>query len=396
MINGVVTPYCDIDRNEAIALLVLSAVFIPYNMLFYGNELMNAFNASTKMLKSIYVPYMCTFLFAILWNVLNLISCIIILSPKCDKFIRFLEFKNWFMPVSVYFGIGNIYLLYLYRLKFSFIYTSVKVSKLKFHTLLLLYFIQMFFGISIIIINISGILNTKLLLALAIVGGSIYEISSILLIILFVKKTIQLTKDKPPTHEQSLIQLSVHYISSNYMLNYFLCTPNIIRLANAVKYLNCASFTSFFEIITMIIMCSLILRNATQKSVFKCYILLTINAHIGVFLLHLQFTWMHKCYILLCNPFRIEINSAFNKFLKHMALSVSETPSESTLNTTESKTKTSTAIPSGLEPTKTDASRDYPKNLQPTSDSIHYQFNDIKPGTIKTVYLCLLCPIVLN
>ena len=123
--------------------------------------------------------------------------------------------------------------------------------------------------------------------------------------------------------------------------------------------------------------------------------IVVMDTGINIILLHLQFVFMNKCYKLLCNPFRLELNNIINKHLNNsIQLTVIDT--EPTINTSTTKhTNDISSIDiqiemdiSGLAPTHT-SQKGKTNNLQPTSQSIssiNYQQN-------IDIYLCCLCPI---
>ena len=169
------------------------------------------------------------------------------------------------------------------------------------------------------------------------------------------------------------------------------------RLTNAVKYVNCALVTITTDIITMITVLILSIKNGISSSLFDGIILLTVNTCINVFAMHLQFIWMRKCYFLLCEPFRIEINDVINKHLTHIQLSVSRTNNTST-HSPDTVTSSST-VPTGVEPTNSNNAHNS-NRLRPisrTSELSNINSADQsrkRPG--KVIFLCALCPLVIQ
>ena len=211
--------YCDGKLIKKVWLSGLNGILILLCIYMFVKQTRFTCNLPTKIIKSIYIPYTLSFICWILFSIVNFIASVFVLTSKCYK-NKFITIKDGFI-VSIYnFGLSNIYLLYLYRLKYSFSNTDFNISTTKFKILFSLYMVQIIFGIMQIIFGLILIKTDKIytiddpfhrmydcVQGLIVI---IYHISSIILVTLYLRKTIGLTKNKSPVDTKSIAKLRVY------------------------------------------------------------------------------------------------------------------------------------------------------------------------------------------
>jgi len=116
-----------------------------------------------------------------------------------------------------------------------------------------------------------------------------------------------------------------------------------------------------------------------------------IDAAVNIIFLHLQFSYLNKYYILLCEPFRIELNAIINKQVQHSSMKLTVTAKTTTGQSSKSTETTNTSdqtseIVRGLEPTKTDDNLN-PHHLRSAETEDDFVYNTYK------IYICRGCPI---
>mmetsp|Transcript_109020 Transcript_109020/g.133072 ORF Transcript_109020/g.133072 Transcript_109020/m.133072 type:complete len:234 (-) Transcript_109020:64-765(-) len=199
----------------------------------------------------------------------------------------------------------------------------------------------------------------------------LYIITSIFLLITYVRKSIKLIR-----HAGTRIQ------RNQYIRN----------IENAVKYINTALITFISNIIVYVIyLCILRITFFSNNSgihvltsIIIMNIVVSIDSFINIVFLHLQFHYLHKWYIFCCNPFRYEINNIFNNNVPNLDLTVI---SESSTNNTpsNSSTDTDTNVPlSGVEITKTNDTSNINNKLQEPSQT----FTNNDNNQYNRIYLC--------
>ena len=173
-----------------------------------------------------------------------------------------------------------------------------------------------------------------------------------------------------------------------------------MRLYSAVSYLNCVVFMLLTYTIVSITSTILIESSKKLEINYKTqeYILAMItyfDTLITIILIHLQFMFMNKCYKLLCNPFRLEINNILNKQLNEIQLTILDTEpttsNQNTNNDSETIDINSSTDATGLAPTHTSDLKQngYRDGFEPMSSVSR----DPPPSYIE-LYLCNLCPII--
>jgi len=205
-----------------------------------------------------------------------------------------------------------------------------------------------------------------------------YMFGHALLIFLFIKKSWIFIKNNPKSNEN-----------------------NTIFISTSVKYINCMILPYIGTGITYILwrfFTNMVKNGKISDAEWVVYLGLSSAYQIttDMVFLHLQFDYMNKCYILLCNPFRIEIKHLFLKKLKDININVQMSSTNITNIDTNTDTTNGTStltvsetIPSGMEPTKSN-NENYINKLE--CDSFDYA--DITD--VNTIYICRLCPIQLE
>ena len=203
------------------------------------------------------------------------------------------------------------------------------------------------------------------------IGGisffSIYGLSHTALIVIFIRKSWKFITSESNTKN------------------------NTIFITICVKYINCmilplittAIAAALFEIIGQMVRKGKITQH--EQLLFSGLVFIY-EMTTNIIFLHLQFDYLDKCYILLCNPFRVEIKDVFVKKLAKVNIEIppskTSTKSDGTVSTV---TVSSSPIPSGMAPTKSNDNN--PNKLEP--DSHDY------PGIteVRKIYICRICPL---
>ena len=333
--------------------------------------------------KSIAISYILTLIswflclsFGFIVILLPIFSFCNVINPLFHRYLRILS-------VLFYgFGMVHVYLLFVFRLRATFISTALPLSLLWFTIFIMLYITQIilisfrtmlmvfsgyqWFTIIVRIVTIILILN--------------HIIGSVLLVVIFVRKSVLLSRKPQTKQETDIIRL---------------------RINSAVKYINCVIITfistAVISIITTFLSTTSINKNNIEmftRITWISMLLIIIDGFLNVFFVHLQFVFMNKCYILLCEPFRIEINSIFNKYLSNIELTVGHMNITNTNRNSMDSIHTNTAnkddsTPEGLEPTKT---FDNDKTSFEPSSATHISYTHSED--YYYIYLCICCPII--
>ena len=392
--------YAEMDKtfcypvNNAVNICIVTlSVFILIFcfILFYKGFKFVLLNSKIKTPKIISIPYVITCISCILCVILSIIIMIMSNVKYCN------HNGNGIIPYLVvcasffyYNCILNGYLLYLVRLRLSFVNTEQQISKLKYILLIACYIIAMVLETlnAVLLIffarnEFNGDINPRLAQIILITGTwipMIYFISSIVLCVLFVKKSLQLGKN-----------------------NTLRADLKHRKLGSAVKYLNCVFVTFITTIITTII--GMYFSTKSQKNAsftgLLYYAFVTtavIDSFFNLFFFHLQFKYMESWYYMICNPFRMEINNIINKNTNNSVVLTTEyDKTKSSNNTNPSSNDTantdtvSSAKPEGLEPTKTDDESNYARELPHDSDVPNVIINQPEYAYYPH-YFCRLCP----
>ena len=353
----------------AVILTTLDLILI--SLLFYKGIKFIMFH---KTIKLILIPYIIICISSIIHILLSILFMLISNSIYClENLGEIVPYINGLLIFFYFVCILNGYLLYLVRLKISFNNTNQALSQWKYILFILLYIIANLSNIIATALNLVNLKISRILIYIGSISPMIYLVSSIVLCILFLTKSIKLSKNTD-------INPQIKYI----------------RLGSVVKYLNCVFVTFISTIITTtigIFMTSKASHNSSfvPLSSWLFIILSLIDGFFNVFFLHLQFKFMKSWYHALCNPFRMEINSILNKNITGIELTIQYDKTVSPQNntvTSDTNTKSST-IPIGLEPTKTNDLDNHIKTLPNDNDLPNaIQYN----SQYYPHYFCRLCP----
>ena len=168
-----------------------------------------------------------------------------------------------------------------------------------------------------------------------------------------------------------------------------------------IKYINCMILPYITSIATAVLylISSKLASNGTisQGQNFLFLGLTSIyEITTNIIFLHLQFDYMNTCYMLLCNPCRIEIKHVFINQLSKINIDIISSETKTTKDrSTDTDTITTTSTysippPSGMEPTKSGNNINTNK-LEPDSTSAYPDITGV-----HKIYLCKICPFHLH
>jgi len=374
--------YCNSEPSTTCYIKIITSIFIiMLSVRLYIQGILFVYEMKFfSKVKPVAILYILTFIAWILCFIIGFISQILPVTPKCTQLNPLLFQYLYGITFSLYYiSTACSYLLFLYRLKISFMESKEPLSTFMFVVLLLFFIIQF---IASVLLGVFGILiqnnigqtwNIDVLIQTMRFCISIpYFISSLLLVILFVSKSIKLAKNE----------------SSKHSLDYN-------RLKMAVKYLNC-SIVMFITTILMSFGSYISFSRAVKvdkiPKVASLYVFLRMmDGALNVFFLHLQFEWMNTCYYCICNPCTAHVSKTINCQLNNINLTIT---SEKYLDQTDSQSCTAITA-SSVAPTKSITKSKNFNALEPMSqDPNASQTNTTNNDVYYPVYFCKICPII--
>jgi len=209
-----------------------------------------------------------------------------------------------------------------------------------------------------------------------------YMFGHALLIFLFIKKSWIFIKNNPKSNEN-----------------------NTIFISTSVKYINCMILPYIGTGITYILwrfFTNMVKNGKISDAEWVVYLGLSSAYQIttDMVFLHLQFDYMNKCYILLCNPFRIELHNIFGFYDNVSSLSESMISNDNIISSSNDNSDSNISESlRGVEITKSsdiNSNNEYRYNdnkLRPDSSSDFEPSNSIhRPKT--QIYLMNICPLI--
>ena len=248
------------------------------------------------------ISYACSFS-------ISLIGLLLPFYPKCNELnSNILKLIEAFGSSFYYVGLTHGYLFYLCRLKLIFTDTKYSLTKLMFIIFIILYILQIICVISYTYFTIicGKCINNSIKLYQNIVIIMIilsYIIATFMLAVIFISKAVKLSKNNTKNNVNILIRSVKIYVLFTYIyIRIYICVY-LIRLRLAARFVNSLLLILIKDFILIGLYIIL-----TNNFVFD-YMTLIIGAGINIFLIHLQFNFMNKCYLCLCDPLKKELNN---------------------------------------------------------------------------------------